>query len=102
MERISGTWKWKWNILEAQMADFKQRVDPNRIFWQRNEAAALERQNSTERREGRPATANRPPSYISDDGIDYVLEAEPRSIAPTVDVPLPPHPSERGQNWPMA
>jgi hypothetical protein len=83
------------------MADLKQRVDPNRIFWQRNEAAVLERQNSTERREGRPATANRPPSYISDDGIDYVLEAEPRSIAPTVDVPLPQHPSERVRNWPV-
>ncbi|KAE8452731.1 hypothetical protein EG329_013003 [Mollisiaceae sp. DMI_Dod_QoI] len=74
------------------------RVDPNRIFWQRNEAAASERQNS--RTEGRPATANRPPSYLSDDGVDYVVEAAPRSIAPTTDVPLPPHPSERGRAWP--
>jgi hypothetical protein len=78
-----------------------QRVDPNRIFWQRNEEAALERQNSTSRSEGRPSTAHRPPSYISEDGVDYVIEAAPRSIAPTTDVPLPPHPSERGRVWPM-
>ncbi|TVY60658.1 hypothetical protein LSUE1_G007292 [Lachnellula suecica] len=78
------------------------RVDPNRIYWQRNEAAALQRQNSTERREARPSTANRPPSYISENGVDYVLEAEPRSIAPTTDVPMAPHPSERGRVWPMA
>lgn len=70
------------------------RVDPNRIFWQRN-AAIPTRQPSLP--ESRPATANRPPSYISEDGIDYVIEAAPRSIAPTTDVPLPPHPSERGR-----
>lgn len=50
-----------------------------------------------EREEERPTTANRPPSYMSDNGIDYVLEAEGRSIAPTVEVPLPVHPSERGR-----
>lgn len=66
------------------------RVDPNRIFWQRNE-----------QRDGeRPVTANtvhRPPSYISDDGVGYVVEAAPRSVAPTTDVPLAPHPSEAGR-----
>jgi hypothetical protein len=82
-----------------QHTDELQRVDPNRIFWQRNEAAALERQNSVGRAGGRPTTANRPPSYISEDGVDYVIEAAPRSIAPTTDVPLPPHPSERGRGW---
>jgi hypothetical protein len=71
-------------------------VDPNRLYWQRNEAA-LNRQNS---RSERPQTANRPPSYISEDGVDYVIEAQPRSIAPTTDVPLLPHPSERGRGWP--
>lgn len=80
-------------------ANMIQRVDPNRIFWQRNEAAALERQNSQGRSTERPTTANRPPSYISEEGIDYVIEAQPRSIAPTTDVPLPPHPSERGRIW---
>lgn len=36
----------------------------------------------------------RPPSYASDDGVSYVVEAQPRSIAPTTDVPLGPHPAE--------
>jgi len=74
------------------------RVDPNRIFWQRNEEAALERQNSTSGPEGRPSTAHRPPSYISEDGVDYVIELAPRSIAPTTDVPLAPH---SGRLWAM-
>lgn len=38
----------------------------------------------------------RPPSYVSEDGVSYVVNAAPRSIAPTTDVPLPPHPAERG------
>ncbi|KAH8687670.1 hypothetical protein BGZ60DRAFT_522319 [Tricladium varicosporioides] len=76
------------------------RVDPNRLYWARNEAA-LQREQSARQTENRPQTANRPPSYISDDGIDYVVEAAPRSIAPITDVPLPPHPSERGRVWPM-
>jgi len=84
--------EWCW-----ESANKMQRVDPNRIFWQRNEATALARQNSTP--EERPATANRPPSYISEDGIDYVIEAQPRFVTPTTDVPLPPHPSEQGRVW---
>ncbi len=53
--------------------------------------------------EGEPRTASRdrsaprPPSYISDDGVSYVVEAQPRSVAPTTDVPLPQHPSEEGR-----
>jgi len=70
------------------------RVDPNRIFWQRNAEAPLQRIDSV-RSDGRPQTANRPPSYISENGVDYIIEAQGRSIAPTTDVPLPPHPSER-------
>ncbi|RDA84727.1 hypothetical protein CP532_5240 [Ophiocordyceps camponoti-leonardi (nom. inval.)] len=49
------------------------RVDPNRLFWQRNE-------ESTE--EAEPDTGPRPPSYASENGVDYVLEAQPRSVAP--------------------
>ncbi|KAG8414507.1 hypothetical protein J3459_014667 [Metarhizium acridum] len=69
------------------------RVDPNRLFWQRNEAAeGVPRRPDT-------ATGPRPPSYASDDGISYVVEARPRSMAPppqtyTVSVagvpPVPP------------
>jgi hypothetical protein len=48
----------------------------------------------------------RPPSYASEDGVSYVVEAQPRSIAPTTDVPLVSavlpgssvnHPSENGR-----
>ncbi|KAH8177806.1 hypothetical protein LIA77_02888 [Sarocladium implicatum] len=66
------------------------RVDPNRLFWQRNETSA-----SGARPETR--TGPRPPSYASDDGVSYVVDAAPRSTAPTTDVPLPPHPSELGR-----
>jgi len=89
-------------VVAIENTNIVQRVDPNRIFWQRNEEAALERQNSMSRSEGRPSTAHRPPSYISEDGVDYVIEAAPRLIAPTTDVPVPPHPSERGRVWPMS
>ncbi len=69
-------------------------MDPDRLFWQRNESAP--NQNSSRQSEEITTTeTNRPPSYISDDGVGYVLEATPRSIAPVQDVPLPPHPSER-------
>ncbi|PSR97610.1 hypothetical protein BD289DRAFT_81382 [Coniella lustricola] len=97
------------------------RVDPNRIFWQRNAeaaspaideertleagesetegpsstTAASEESSSTQQRHGR-----RPPSYASEDGVSYVVEARPRSIAPSSNVqivsmppPLPHHPS---------
>lgn len=79
-------------------------MDPNRIYWQRNNAPPmpdLERgRRLPDVHEERPTTANRPPSYMSDDGIDYVIEATPRSTVPTVeDIPLPQHPSERNA-WP--
>jgi len=48
---------------------------------------------SERQRSGMP----RPPSYASDDGVSYVVEAQPRSIAPTTDVPLGPHPAEAGR-----
>lgn len=97
-----------------------QRVDPDRIYWMRNEAPASETvEEGRESREGsagpsarsrsgsdddgdvaRPrTTAPRPPSYASDDGVSYVVEAQPRSIAPTGDVPLrmSMHPAEAGR-----
>jgi hypothetical protein len=73
----------------------RQRVDPNRLFWQRNDQTRVDAESSSSTR---PATGGpRPPSYASDDGVSYVVEAQPRSIAPTTDVPLPPHPSEVGR-----
>ncbi|KAG6048194.1 hypothetical protein E4U39_007626 [Claviceps sp. Clav50 group G5] len=56
------------------------RADPNRLFWQRNESVAPETATP-------PADVRRPPSYVSDDGISYVVEARPRSVVP------PPNPS---------
>lgn len=49
--------------------------------------------------EGRPHQRGlrRPPSYVSEDGISYIVEARPRSMAPTMDVPLPVHPAEAGR-----
>ncbi|KAJ2898323.1 uncharacterized protein MKZ38_003995 [Zalerion maritima] len=85
------------------------RVDPNRIYWQRNEEGESgDSSTSTSRSGGAGSSSSggsssderspspRPPSYISDDGINYVVDARPRSMAPTTDVPLPPHPSEAG------
>lgn len=45
----------------------------------------------------RPRGERRPPSYASEDGVAYVIEAQPRSIAPATEVPLPEHPSEAGR-----
>ncbi|CAK7238773.1 MAG: hypothetical protein STHCBS139747_000192 [Sporothrix thermara] len=105
------------------------RVDPDRIYWQRNENAVAESNRSRSRSTGsnnsrrhrtsgsgastrsnstrsitggngsdRDSTLGRdsprPPSYMSEDGVRYVVEAQPRSIAPAAESPLPPHPSE--------
>ncbi|OTA90381.1 hypothetical protein M434DRAFT_369744 [Hypoxylon sp. CO27-5] len=70
------------------------RVDPDRLYWQRNDQAPME---GSEEEHSRPETAHtRPPSYASDDGVAYVVEARPRSVVPLTDIPLPPHPSEGG------
>lgn len=75
-----------------------QRVDPNRIYWQRNPNAAPNEEASSR---GESSTGPRPPSYASEDGVSYVVEARPRSMAPAamtdVLTPLPTHPSERGR-----
>ncbi len=83
----------------------RQRVDPNRLYWQRNEHAppAMEDvsevsslsdsgsgsgsgSGTTSQSSGsgssRTRTVPRPPSYSSDDGVSYVVDARPRSIAP--------------------
>ncbi|RYP18860.1 hypothetical protein DL766_008581 [Monosporascus sp. MC13-8B] len=99
---------------EAEMAKLKPpaygawresvRVDPNRFYWQRIDGGHHHHQqapgsgSSSESSsdgpdypETRPGsagsrTADRPPSYASDDGVAYVVEARPRSIAPLSDV----------------
>ena len=91
-----------------------QRVDPDRIYWMRNESAAPETVDEVASSDGGPerprsdiqaessttrTTVPRPPSYASDDGVSYVVEAQPRSIAPTGEVPLRTslHPAEAGR-----
>ncbi|KAL0942133.1 uncharacterized protein CTRU02_200019 [Colletotrichum truncatum] len=71
------------------------RVDPNRIYWQRNPNAVS---NEGPSRSREASSGPRPPSYASEDGVSYVVDARPRSVAPVVtEVPLPPHPSEVGR-----
>lgn len=91
------------------------RVDPNRIYWARNEAAATG-SGAVAAAHGLPTTRGggegaggrvdsqgtpRPPSYASDDGVAYVVEAQPRSMAPMTDVSLTSgplaHSSETGR-----
>ncbi|WQF89092.1 hypothetical protein CDEST_14106 [Colletotrichum destructivum] len=72
------------------------RVDPNRIYWQRNPNAALS--NAGQSTSGESNGGPRPPSYASEDGVSYVVDARPRSVAPIVmEAPMPPHPSEIGR-----
>ncbi|OHE90586.1 hypothetical protein CORC01_14112 [Colletotrichum orchidophilum] len=81
-----------------RLTQVAQRVDPNRIYWQRNPNAAP---NGGTPSRGESSIGPRPPSYASEDGVSYVVEARPRSMAPAAmtDVPtsLPPHPSEIGR-----
>ncbi|KAI0114459.1 hypothetical protein GGR51DRAFT_445842 [Nemania sp. FL0031] len=66
------------------------RVDPNRIYWQRADSSSLTSLTSTtsstsdDNNGGYSSNTaqRRPPSYASDDGIEYVVDARPRSIAP--------------------
>lgn len=71
-----------------------QKINPNLVHWQRANETSNEPSSQRQSEEARPTTANRPPSYISDDGVQYAVEAQPRS---TVYEPLPIHPAERGR-----
>lgn len=54
-----------------------QRINPDLLYWQRIE-------NSNAKGVGRHGSNKsripRPPSYTSDNGVDYVIEAQPRSF----------------------
>lgn len=65
------------------------RVDPNCLFWQRSEVDTSDTRPETR-------ASRRPPSYASDDGVEYVVEARPRSMAPLsrLSQMLPPLPIE--------
>lgn len=97
-------------------------MDPNRIFWQRNAEApppTIEERELSEHEAGQSSDSSsvaeegssgtrRPPSYASEDGVSYIIEARPRStlvpLGPEIvpapsPVPslLPVHPSEVGR-----
>ncbi|KAJ4375571.1 hypothetical protein N0V86_007104 [Didymella sp. IMI 355093] len=88
------------------------RVDPNLLHWQRVEDNRTQSAISMPRssRNGsvvaasthdepaaEPVDAPRPPSYVSEDGVSYITEAAPRSVAPPQEGPVPaPAPAPSG------
>ncbi|KAK4168287.1 hypothetical protein QBC43DRAFT_116611 [Cladorrhinum sp. PSN259] len=81
------------------------RVDPTRLYWQRNEGPGYSSDDfgttsssssGAEQSSNGRANVPRPPSYASDDGVSYIVEARPRST-----LPLPHaaglHPAEAGR-----
>ncbi|KAK4654066.1 hypothetical protein QC762_400800 [Podospora pseudocomata] len=72
------------------------RVDPDRFYWARNQATAgpggaeggntseetLDSGVSSDSSSRGTGGVRRPPSYASDDGVSYVVEARPRSMVP--------------------
>ncbi|AEO59407.1 hypothetical protein MYCTH_2307672 [Thermothelomyces thermophilus ATCC 42464] len=92
------------------------RVDPDRLYWVRNEhAPPLDEVSELSGPDGSGpdgSTASsqsgartqipRPPSYSSDDGVSYVVDARPRSIAPPTPANTAPgglpHPSQTGMS----
>lgn len=91
------------------------RVDPNLLHWQRVEdnnrahsAISMPRSRNGsvvaasehDAPPDPPAAGPRPPSYISEDGVSYITEAAPRSVAPPPDAPAPgPAPSGVHPAW---
>ncbi|KAI9825649.1 MAG: hypothetical protein M1832_000993 [Thelocarpon impressellum] len=69
------------------------RADPNLLHWQRAEQPPLPESET----QVRPTTATRPPSYVSDDGVEYVVSGAPRVTVASAEDALPPHPSEVGR-----
>lgn len=75
-------------------------MNPNLIHWRRvgllqREEAPSESNNPDS---GQPSSPNRPPSYATEDGVRYVLDAQARCTVPEASSgALPVHPSERGR-----
>ena len=70
-------------------------MNPNLVHWQRTGNTSNEHSPAESSAGQNRPLLNRPPSYASDDGVDYVVEAQPRSTV--YDVQMPVHPSERGR-----
>ncbi|KAK8148591.1 hypothetical protein G3M48_009755 [Beauveria asiatica] len=62
------------------------RIDPNRLYWQRNEAARRQEPvlETESQLEYATRSGQRPPSYASGDGVSYVVDAMTASSTSTV------------------
>ncbi|EAU38618.1 conserved hypothetical protein [Aspergillus terreus NIH2624] len=59
------------------------RINPDLLYWQRvdeSTSRSAPHSNSIGEDSGSKPTSPRPPSYTSDNGIDYAVEAQPRSF----------------------
>ncbi|KAF7122794.1 hypothetical protein CNMCM5793_000904 [Aspergillus hiratsukae] len=67
------------------------RINPDLLYWRRLEDNELPPAavNGIERRSNRKPSLPRPPSYASDDGVDYVIRAQPRPFATRHDTEEP-------------
>lgn len=70
-------------------------MDPNLIHWRKVETLRREDETPVRQSLDRPGSPYRPPSYATEDGVRYVMDAQPRS-EPTPEQ-LPIHPSEGGR-----
>ncbi|KAH8431178.1 uncharacterized protein LDX57_008837 [Aspergillus melleus] len=59
------------------------RINPDLLYWQRvdQEAHPMKKRMSRAEQSANGKATPRPPSYTSDNGIDYVVEAQPRSFS---------------------
>jgi hypothetical protein len=73
------------------------RVNPDQFYWERRRSAIMDPQSPSQGGQRRSVSMSlRPPSYLSDDGVSYAINARPE-IRTVLDAPLPPHPSERAR-----
>ncbi|KAI5859122.1 hypothetical protein BZA05DRAFT_21966 [Tricharina praecox] len=73
------------------------RVNPNEFYWIRRQSSGQALTPTSPHTGSRRSMAMspRPPSYLSDDGVSYAVNAVPEIR--TMEPPLPIHPSERGR-----
>ena len=76
-----------------------QKVNPQLLYWQRVDMpiGAVPTAKNLSRKHTAPVTKQgpRPPSYISDDGVSYVVGAEPRNVINLQRPPTEMHPAYR-------
>lgn len=70
------------------------RINPNLLYWHRVDinTSSLPQHANEAQGLGSKVPLPRPPSYTSDNGIDYVIEAQPRSLTQGPSAGWPGHP----------